>query len=124
MERYSKKYSSKWQSQYSEDFKRLVVNDFLTGTLTRRTVEHKYNLGNSRLTYWLKAFGHEIPKLGLLPLEIMPNSPKTNKNQSTSEAELKKELEDAKLLAEAYRRIIEKAEQELKINIRKKSNTK
>ena len=37
---------------------------------------------------------------------------------------LKKELEDAKLLAEGYRRMIEIAEQELKIPIRKKPNTK
>ena len=39
-------------------------------------------------------------------------------------AALKKELEDAKLLAEGYRRMIEIAEQELKIPIRKKPNTK
>ena len=37
---------------------------------------------------------------------------------------LNKELEDAKLLAEGYRRMIELAEQELKISIRKKPNTK
>lgn len=38
--------------------------------------------------------------------------------------QLKKELEDAKLLAEGYRRMIEIAENELKIPIRKKPNTK
>ncbi|MGN6266581.1 MAG: hypothetical protein ACTHM5_12945 [Ginsengibacter sp.] len=37
---------------------------------------------------------------------------------------LKKELEDAKLQAEGYRRMIEIAESELKIPIRKKPNTK
>jgi hypothetical protein len=37
---------------------------------------------------------------------------------------LKRELEDAKLQAEMYRRIIEEAEQELKIKIRKNINTK
>ena len=124
MERYIKQYSSKWQSHYTEEFKRHVCNDFLTGSSTRREVEHKHKIGNSRLTYWLRAFGYEIPKRGLLSLEIMPESSNTNQHQSSSEAKLKKELEDAKLLAEAYRRIIEKAEQELKINIRKKSSTK
>ena len=39
-------------------------------------------------------------------------------------AQLKKELEDAKLLAEGYRRMIEIAESELNIPIRKKPNTK
>ena len=37
---------------------------------------------------------------------------------------LKKELEDAKLKAEAYLRVIEIAEKELNLPIRKKSNTK
>jgi hypothetical protein len=48
----------------------------------------------------------------------------TGQEQNASTAQLKKELEDARLLAEAYKRIIDKAEQELKINIRKKSSTK
>ncbi|MDD5149447.1 MAG: hypothetical protein PHC28_03060 [Flavobacterium sp.] len=54
MERYSKEYSSKWQSRYSEEFKRFVCNDYLTGSLTRREVEVKHCIGNSRLTYWLR----------------------------------------------------------------------
>jgi hypothetical protein len=37
---------------------------------------------------------------------------------------LERELEDAKLLAEAYSKMIKKAEEELKIPIRKKHNTK
>jgi len=38
--------------------------------------------------------------------------------------ELEKELQEAKLLAETYRKIIEIAEKEFKINIVKKSNSK
>ena len=38
--------------------------------------------------------------------------------------ELERELEDSKLLADAYSRMIKAAEQELKIPIRKKFNTK
>ncbi len=59
MERYLKEHSSKWQSKYSEEFKRFVCNDFLTGTLTRREVEDKYNIGHSRITYWLKDLGYD-----------------------------------------------------------------
>jgi hypothetical protein len=33
MERYTKISTSKWQSKYSEEFKRFVCNQFLTGTL-------------------------------------------------------------------------------------------
>lgn len=124
MERYSKKYPSKWQNQYSDEFKHHVCNDFITGSLTRRQVEKKYNIGNSRLTYWLKDLGCDYTQARLVPLGGMPNQPKSTKNDSASNKKLRKELEDAKLLAEAYKRIIEKAEQELKIDIRKKSNTK
>jgi hypothetical protein len=54
----------------------------------------------------------------------MSEESKTNQEQNASITKLKRELEDARLLAEAYRRIIEKAEQELNIKIRKKINTK
>ena len=53
------------------------------------------------------------------------NSELLNVTQEQRQIEvLKKELEDAKLLAEGYRRMIEIAETELKIPIRKKPNTK
>jgi len=124
MARYSKKYASKWQDRYSEEFKRNICNDFLTGSLTRREVEQKYKLGNSRLTIWLKEMGYDYTKSRLVPLSVMAEPSKSNKEDSPSEGDLRKELEDAKLLAEAYRRMIDKAEHELKIDIRKKSNTK
>ncbi|WP_444671139.1 hypothetical protein [Flavobacterium columnare] len=54
-------------------------------------------------------------------------SVKINKDERDSQksiTELEKELQEVKLLAEAYRRMIEIAEKEFKINIVKKSNTK
>jgi hypothetical protein len=124
MERYVKKYPSKWQNQYTKEFKRHVCDDFLTGTLCRAEVERKYKLGNSRLTTWLKEFGYEIKRPEPLFLTPMEKPSNTDQEQNASTAQLKKELEDARLLAEAYKRIIDKAERELKINIRKKSSTK
>jgi hypothetical protein len=124
MERHLKKYPSKWQNQYTEEFKRHVCDDFLTGTLCRAEIERKYNLGNSRLTSWLKKIGYEIKRTEPLFLAPMEKSSNTHQEQNASTAQLKRELEDAKLLAEAYKRIIDKAEQELQINIRKKYSTK
>jgi transposase-like protein len=126
MERYLKEHSSKWQSKYSEEFKRFVCNDFLTGTLTRREVEDKYNIGHSRITYWLKDLGYDYSQPSLVVLPSMEN--KENKmflsKEEDSLMQLKKELEEARLLAETYRRMIAIAEQEFKIKIVKKSNTK
>ena len=125
MERYSKTSSSKWQSRYSEEFKRFVCNEFLTGTLTRRELERKYYIGNSRITYWLKELGYDYSKPSIVPLPSMANQPETSLNKKEdSLSQLKKELQEARLLAEAYRKMIEVAEHEFKIKIVKKSNTK
>lgn len=126
MERYSRTSPSKWQSQYSEEFKRFVCNDFLTGTLTKREIENKYNIGHSRLTYWLKEIGFDYSKPSIVSLPKMENYTKKlgNKEGDESVSQLKKELQEARLLAEAYRKMIEIAEQEFKIKIVKKSNTK
>lgn len=126
MEKYSRVSSSKWQSIYSEEFKRFVCNDYLTGFLTRREVEVKHGIGNSRLTYWLREMGYDYLKQRLVSLPDM-KSVKINtsgKAPQKSITELEKELQEAKLLAEAYRKMIDIAEKEFKINIVKKSNTK
>jgi len=77
MERYSKTSSSKWQSKYSEEFKRFVCNDFLTGTLTKREIENKYNIGHTRLTYWLKEIGFDYSNPSIVSLPGMKEQ--TNK---------------------------------------------
>ncbi|SHM29915.1 hypothetical protein [Flavobacterium saccharophilum] len=126
MERYSKESSSKWQSKYSEEFKQFVCNDFLTGTLTKREIENKYNIGHTRLTYWLKEIGFDYsnPSIVSLPGMKEQTNKLSDKEGQESLSQLKKELQEARLLAEAYRRMIEIAEQEFKIKIVKKSNTK
>lgn len=126
MERYSKRSSSKFQSKYSEEFKRFVCNDFLTGTLTKREIENKYNIGHTRLTYWLKEIGfdYSIPSIVSLPSMKKQTNKLSDREEQESLSQLKRELQEARLLAEAYRRMIEIAEQEFKIKIVKKSNTK
>ena len=126
MERYVKTYNSKWQNQYTEEFKRSVCEEFLKGTDTLTSLERKYRLGNCRINHWLTEFGYKIKKHYIL--ETTPMAPKpTNKPDSPESArvhELEKQLEMARLEAAAYRTMIEIAERELKIEIRKKSGTK
>lgn len=126
MKRHKKLYSSKWQNRYTEEFKKHVCEDYLTGDLSRTQVERKYNIGNSRLSFWLKEFEYEIKRPSFVSFPIMQNStPETNYQEDPkSSKELKKQLEDALLLAESYKKMIEIAEQELKIEIIKKSSTK
>lgn len=124
MERYSKSFSSKWQSRYSEEFKLFVCEEFLTGTATRREVETKYNIGHTRITYWLAELGYDYSKPSIVPLPNMANRSEPPSSNKESVPQLKKELQEARLLAEAYRKMIEVAEHEFKIKIVKKSNTK
>lgn len=126
MERYSKVFGSKWQSQYSEEFKRAVCREYLDGQEGLRSLEQKYNLGNSRVSAWLRSFGWEIKKTIYLSSHIMSakSDPGIPTEDSASVKLLKKQLDDALLEKELYRKIIEVAERDLKINIRKKSVTK
>lgn len=125
MERYSKTSSSKFQNRYSEEFKAFVCSEFLTGTSKRKQIEDKYHLGHGLLTTWLRDKGYDFTNPRMVPLPIMtnqPNRPLNTKNDSVSD--LKRELQEAKILAETYRKMIEIAEREFKIRIIKKSNTK
>jgi len=125
MKRYSKTSTSKWQNRYSDDFKDFVCNEFLTGTLKRKTIEDKYNLGHGILTTWLKDKGYDYTNPSIVSLPVMSGqSNKTSKNEKESLSHLKRELQEAQLLAETYRKMIEIAEREFKIRIIKKSNTK
>lgn len=124
MERYLKKHPSKWQNRYTEVFKRHVCEELLAGPLGTKALEQKYNLGKSTVAWWLKQLGYDYKKPVRLPLVIMSKPSKPKQEQDALVNKLKRELEDAKLQAEMYRRIIEKAEQELKIKIRKNINTK
>jgi len=125
MERFSKKSSSKWHDRYSEEFKRFVCEEFLRSSATKQEIEIEYNIGKSRLTYWLRERGYDSKKPGIISL---PNMEKQVNKLSSEEREsllhLKKELQEAQLLAEAYRKMIVLAEQDFKIQIVKKSNTK
>ena len=126
MERYSRVSNSKWQSIYSEEFKRFVCNEYLAGSMTKSEVESKYSIGNGRLTYWLRERGYGHLKSRIVPLPDM-KSVKINTSEKDSKksiTELEKELQESQLLADTYRKIIEIAEKEFKINIVKKSNTK
>jgi transposase-like protein len=128
MERFSRVRTGKWQSHYSEEFKRMVVDEYLKGNATLRALSEKYNIGNSRISYWLKDLGYEIKKAYFTKVKDL-NENDTPKfvpptETPTTDASLQKQLEDALLLAEGYKRMIEIAEQEFKISIRKKSNTK
>jgi len=121
---------------YSLELQHKVCRERIDDGINLTELVKKYDLStHSLIHHWLK-------KLGYLPGPTRPGgvvfmstetSSTLDKNSSkdkslTSEQKqirlLNQQLEDAKLLAEGYRRMIELAEKELKISIRKKPNTK
>jgi transposase-like protein len=121
---------------YSLELKHQICKDHIENGLRLRDCVKKYNLSCHSLVHdWLRNLGYVAGEnrrtrtayIGVENFQSLSNKPK-NKTPLTQEQQkieqLKKELEDAKLLAEGYRRMIEIAESELKIPIRKKPSTR
>lgn len=116
----------KTKTHYSQAFKLQVVEEILRGELTKEQARRKYGLrSKSGVLSWMRKFGvsgcRQIPE----SFESMKEEESTNKPGLEKRVkELEHALEDAKLKAEGYSRMIDIAERELKITIRKKSSTK
>ncbi len=129
---YGKKY-------YSENLKHQICKEHINFGTGLNALSRKYNLSSHSLVHsWLREYGYiksdlikekNICYIGVENYLSMPEQDKksageeSNIDQATI-LQLKRELEEAKLLAEAYKRMIEIAETDLKIPIRKKYNTK
>ena len=108
-------------NHYSEEFKLKVVHEVLRGEITKEACREKYGIkGHSTVLKWMRKFG--------LTKEPIQMSQKKKKDRSLDlKAEirlLRKELSYEKLKSEALSEMIDIAEEELKISIRKKSGAK
>ena len=124
-----------FQPHYGRSFKRKVIEEYLATGCTKMFLLRKYDIQfKSAIQTWMRILGYTDPSPSKQPQRfkfgkiIFTSLPK-NKKQSGTELEkkirdLERQLEDEKLRSEAYARIIEKAEKEFKIPIRKKPDTK
>jgi transposase-like protein len=121
---------------YPLEFKHAVIKEYLSGDLGHQALLRKYDIRiNGGIIRWMRRLGYaETPvKDGYLPSAKPLSLPakKTNKDQPSDALsqeqrikELERQLEDEQLRSEMYRRMIEIAERDLNIPIRKKSDTK
>jgi len=121
---------------YPLEFKHAVIKEYLAGGIGHKALLRKYDIRiNSGVVRWMRQLGYaEVPvKDGyLLPTKPLSlPAKKTNKGQPSGALsqeqrikELERQLEDEQIRSEAYRRMIEIAEKDLNIPIRKKSGTK
>lgn len=117
-----------------------IIKEYLTGHYTKVELWKKYtgqDEEHGQILRWMRTLGYisnensNERKKKFLPSPIQPAEILTteNNNQGPLELqkrikELEKQLETAQLKAEGYELMIEIAEKELKIPIRKKSGTK
>lgn len=135
----------KSSSLYTVSERREIINEYLKGGVTRREIWEKYTgkkNEHGHLLRWMQKFGLEDPNYKkritfaseYTPMPVKPDSitPKENVSEIDFEklqlekriAELEKQLKDAELKAIAFSTMVDIAEEEFKIPIRKKYNTK
>ena len=104
---------------YSETFKRLVVKEFEQGLFTKAELRRRYNIrGNSCLYRWLKKYG----KFTYCDKQNIGRPMKDPQSQRIKELEALLAKKEQELLV--YKKFIEIAERELKVEIVKKSGSK
>lgn len=109
---------------YSEEFKWKVVQDVLSGTLTKEEARRVYCVkGNCTILYWMRAFsGVTDYRSGGGVSPNLSDMAKTSKLQDAQKeiARLKQELQRERMRADLWQKVVEVAEEELHIDIRKK----
>jgi transposase len=107
---------------YSEHLKQKVIHEVQSGILSKEEARRRYGIkGNCTILTWIRKFESQNVKF----TTVMARSKKDSKDDLMLRIrELERQLELEKLRSFGYSKMIEIAEQELKISIRKKSDTK
>ena len=116
-------------NKFTDDFKLQVVQEYLSTDISQPELKRKYNFkGNNNINNWMRKFGLSKPSEDQKELHLAMAK---EKQKSTLERELelkiKKLEEDLKreqFRTKALSTMIDIAERELKVDIRKKSGAK
>lgn len=140
-----KKIIQKAGKYFTEDEKHKIIQELISTQCTKVELWEKYTgeaEENGQLLRWMKQLGYNTgiktrrPNIvsNLYPMaqkKIKPGKPVINEDESFENlqlkkriAELEKQLKDAELKAIAFSTMVDIAEKEFKIPIRKKLNTK
>lgn len=116
------------QNHYSQEFKFSVVQDVLTEKYSKEEARRIYGIrGKSSILEWIRQFsGHQNCRVSGLPImsieDMKVDKEKINKDERIRilEDQLRRET----LRADLYEKMVDVAEDKLKIKIRKKSGAK
>ena len=113
----------------TDELKLKVVQDYLETDISREELKKKYGLpGNGYIDRWMLKFGLSKPSEGQISIykAMSKETAKTDKEKELQRKvdQLEKDLEMERLRSRALDKMIDIAERDLKIPIRKKSGTK
>lgn len=139
MKKESKAILGQWRNNrlyFSDHEKKLIIEDYLSSNETKQSVYSRYTgypAENGKITMWMRKFGIEDKFIKNINFVSMPTR-KKDKEQSSEDfetlklkkriAELEKQLQTAEMKAIAFSTMVDIAEKEFNIPIRKKHNTK
>ncbi|WP_166336584.1 transposase [Sphingobacterium chungjuense] len=112
---------------YSDDFKREVVQHYLSSDDSMQKTADKFKLAVlASVAQWLRKFGGEFRTavMNKSPEKPKTEMPDTYEDMAKRIKELEEALERERLMNLATNKMIEIAERDLKISIRKKSGAK
>lgn len=111
----------KGNKSYSESFKREVVREVLAGHLSKEEARKKYSIkGKASVLYWIRKFEDQDQ----LKNPDMDYKKVDKKELIKRIKELERQLEDEQIRSFGYNKMIDIAEDQLNITIRKKPDTK
>lgn len=139
MEQKRRKKGEHFNCKYPEKFKRKVIEEYLRTGCAKMDLIRKYKIqSKSGITSWMQELGYEDVRRKMYYFEVLNRATlmtgKKIKKQKPVIGEqtallekiklLELKLEEEKLRSEMYSRMVEIAEKDLNISIRKKYNTR
>jgi transposase len=114
-------------NQFPDELKFKVVQEYLQTDLSVKELMQKHGIrGNSCIINWMRKFGLSYPTEDQIKInnQVAKEINKTPQEQEQKLKALEKDLAYEKLRTKALNTMIDIAEKELKISIRKKSGAK
>tara|TARA_R100001143_G_C3343079_1_gene125315 strand:+ start:45 stop:416 length:372 start_codon:yes stop_codon:yes gene_type:complete len=114
---------SKPQPVYSDSFKLGVINRIVNGEISKEQARRVYGIsGKSTVLKWMRKFGYCMDPFTQPAME-KSHDEKDPEELKKKVQQLEKQLHNERIRSEFYQTMIDVAERELGINIRKKSDT-
>ena len=116
-------------NRFTDELRFKIVQEYLSTDLTQEDLKRKYQFGGAgNIQKWMRKFDLKAPSEQQIELQrMMAKQKEKTAYELELEAKIKKleeQLDHQELKAEALSTMIEIAERELKISIRKKSGAK